>query len=109
MRQEARSPAFQAMDQEGQEDILRDVIQADRTTSILKEAADPLVRTKLAWYVMRDYLFTEAGLPDPSQPDEERLAHGLHDRPRGRCAETTYFFGRRRNSSQAARAPALAS
>ncbi len=66
-RQEATSSAFQVMDQEGQEDAIRDILYSERLKSILDQAVDALVRTQRSWYVIRDYLFAEAGLPDPSE------------------------------------------
>ena len=59
------------MDQDGREDVIRDIRYSDGLKSIPEGAADPLVRTKLSWYVIRDYLFTEAGLPDPSKQGEK--------------------------------------
>jgi hypothetical protein len=68
VRREVSGPGFQAMDEEHRKAALSEIYY-DRLTSIQERASEPLVRTKLAWYVARDHLLEVAGLALPESND----------------------------------------
>jgi hypothetical protein len=61
---EANEPEFQAMDLDDRHQVVIEVLY-DRLQPIQERTTEPLVRTHLAWYIVRDYLFDRAGLPYP--------------------------------------------